>query len=60
MSIKILPIPIKEASGICRSIIHPNIYYVNNDSGNKTILYAINEDAKVVAEVIKMSFAVIT
>ena len=48
--VKILPINIKEASGICRSILHPGIYYVNNDSGNKTILYAINENAQVVAE----------
>jgi hypothetical protein len=34
---------LREVSGICRSVLHPGIYWVHNDSGNSPIFFATNE-----------------
>jgi hypothetical protein len=41
---------IKEASGICRSVLHPNVYWTHNDSGNAAVFFAIDSTGKNLGE----------
>jgi hypothetical protein len=45
-------VAVKEASGVCRSLLHPGVYYVHNDSGSKPILYAIDSAGRNLASTI--------
>src|SRR5262245_28962711 len=45
------PKAIPEASGIVKSRRHPGIFWVHNDSGNPSILFAIRRDGTIVRKV---------
>jgi hypothetical protein len=45
------PKAIPEASGIVKSRRHPGIFWVHNDSGNASILFAIRRDGTIVRKV---------
>lgn len=42
--------PIREASGIVASRLHPGIFWVHNDSGNESVLFAVRRDGTLVRE----------
>jgi hypothetical protein len=50
--VMIANVAVKEASGVCRSLLHPGVYYVHNDSGSKPILYAIDSAGRNLASTI--------
>ncbi len=41
---------IREASGIVASRLHPGVFWVHNDSGNESVLFAVRRDGKLVRE----------
>lgn len=41
---------IKESSGICRSVLHKDVYWTHNDSGNAPIFFAIDKYGKNIGE----------
>lgn len=41
---------IKESSGICRSVLHKDVYWTHNDSGNSPVFFAIDQYGKNLGE----------